>query len=64
MKQLGIKPGQLRMYVDFHVPEWAPGRFGTGLASALGSIKWLPLMPPGAYIFDQVDGYLYKLPHP
>lgn len=55
MKQLRIKPGQLRMLVDFHVPQWAPGTFGTGLASALGTVRWLPLLDPGALILDHVQ---------
>jgi hypothetical protein len=55
MKEVKIRPGQLRMFVDYHLPEWAPGTFGAGLASALGSIEWLPLLPPGALILDAVQ---------
>ena len=55
MKQYRIRPGQLRLLVDFHVPQWAPGTFGTGLASALGTVRWLPLLDPGVLILERVQ---------
>ena len=55
MKQYRIRPGQLRLLVDFHVPQWAPGTFGTGLASALGIVRWLPLLDPGVLILERVQ---------
>ena len=55
MKRYRIRPGQLRLLVDFHVPQWAPGTFGTGLASALGTVQWLPLLDPGVLILERVQ---------
>ena len=60
MKATGIKPGELRMFIDCDEPQWSPGRYGEGLATALGTLEWLPLLPPGALIFEQVQ---FSLPH-
>ena len=55
MRRLALPAGQLNMLVDHDDPAWSPGKFGAGLANALGSLQWLPLLEPGVVQLERLQ---------